>query len=70
MTAQQRWTILVASTGGALEVFDFVIYGFFARNIGTAFFSAHAKTGEMMSFLVLAIGYLSAHRRNPVRPLR
>lgn len=60
MTARQRWTILVASTGGALEVFDFVIYGFFARNIGAAFFSLHAGTsGEMLSFMVLAIGYLS-----------
>jgi MFS family permease len=60
MTARQRWTILVASTGGALEVFDFVIYGFFARNISAAFFSRHASTsGEMLSFMVLAIGYLS-----------
>ncbi|MEA3130855.1 MAG: hypothetical protein QOF46_2650, partial [Paraburkholderia sp.] len=37
MTARQRWTILVASTGGALEVFDFVIFGFFARTIGSEF---------------------------------
>nr|WP_284506713.1 MFS transporter [Caballeronia sp. GAWG1-5s-s] len=60
MTARQRWTVLVASTGGALEVFDFVIYGFFAPNIGAAFFSLHAGTsGEMPSFMVLAIGYLS-----------
>ena len=60
MTARQRWTILVASTGGALEVFDFVIYGFFARNIGAAFFSGHPGTsGETLSFMVLALGYLS-----------
>jgi MFS family permease len=60
MTARQRWTILVASTGGALEVFDFVIYGFFARSIGAAFFpSGTGASGETLSFVVLAIGYLS-----------
>jgi len=60
MTARQRWTIVVASTGGALEVFDFVIYGFFARSIGAAFFPlATGASGEMLSFVVLAIGYLS-----------
>ncbi|SAL42514.1 major facilitator transporter [Caballeronia humi] len=60
MTARQRWTIVVASTGGALEVFDFVIYGFFARSIGAAFFpTGIGASGEMLSFTVLAIGYLS-----------
>ncbi|SAK50317.1 major facilitator transporter [Caballeronia temeraria] len=60
MTARQRWTILVASAGGALEVFDFVIYGFFARSIGAAFFpSGTGASGDMLSFAVLAIGYLS-----------
>jgi MFS family permease len=60
MTARQRWTILVASTGGALEVFDFVIYGFFARSIGAAFFPPGiGVSGEMLSFAVLASGYLS-----------
>lgn len=60
MTARQRWTILVASTGGALEVFDFVIYGFFARNIGNEFFSSRTgMSAETLSFAVLAIGYLS-----------
>jgi MFS family permease len=60
LTARQRWTILVASTGGALEVFDFVIYGFFARSIGSAFFSSGTgMSAETLSFTVLAIGYLS-----------
>jgi MFS family permease len=60
MTASQRWTILVASTGGALEVFDFVIFGFFARTIGMEFFPPRtAMSPETLSFTVLAIGYLS-----------
>ncbi|PRX36374.1 putative MFS family arabinose efflux permease [Paraburkholderia sp. BL18I3N2] len=60
MTAHQRWTILVASTGGALEVFDFVMFGFFARSIGSEFFPAGTGTQpETLSFTVLAIGYLS-----------
>jgi len=60
MSARQRWTIFVASTGGALEVFDFVIYGFFAASIGRAFFPAQLGVpAATLSFAVLAIGYLS-----------
>src|SRR5258708_21137592 len=60
MTASQRRTIMVASTGGALEVFDFVIFGFFARTIGREFFPPQTgMSAEPLSFTVLAIGYLS-----------
>lgn len=60
MTARQRWTIFVASTGGALEVFDFVIYGFFAQHIGRAFFPSNmGLSTATLSFAVLAIGHLS-----------
>lgn len=60
MSARQRWMIFVASTGGALEVFDFAVYGFFAQSIGREFFPA--RTGlppETLSFAVLAIGSVS-----------
>jgi MFS family permease len=58
--ARQRWTIFVASTGGALEVFDFVIYGFFAQHIGRAFFPPGiGLSPATLSFAVLAIGHLS-----------
>jgi MFS family permease len=58
--ARQRWTIFVASTGGALEVFDFVIYGFFAQHIGRAFFPPGLGLAPAtLSFAVLAIGHLS-----------
>jgi MFS family permease len=58
--ARQRWTIFVASTGGALEVFDFVIYGFFAQHIGRVFFPPGIGLAPAtLSFAVLAIGHLS-----------
>src|SRR5258705_3199829 len=60
MTARHRWTIFVASTGGALEVFDFVIYGFFAQHIGRAFFPPHmGLSPATLAFAVLAIGHVS-----------
>lgn len=56
----QRWTMLIVSTGGALETFDFVVYGFFARDIGRVFFPpAVGASSTMLSFAVFAIGYLS-----------
>ncbi|WP_201642546.1 MFS transporter [Paraburkholderia metrosideri] len=60
MSVHQRWMIAIASTGGALEVFDFVIYGFFAQNIGRAFFSPSTGIAPAtLSFLVLATGQLA-----------
>src|SRR5260370_22532367 len=59
-TARQRWTILLVSIGGALETFDFVIYGFFAHGIGREFFPANAgMSADTLSFGLLAIGNLS-----------
>lgn len=60
MSVHQRWMIAVASTGGALEVFDFVIYGFFAQSIGRAFFSPSTGIAPAtLSFLVLATGQVA-----------
>jgi MFS family permease len=60
MTARQRWTILLVSIGGALETFDFVVYGFFAHEIGREFFPVNAAiSADTLSFAVLAIGNLS-----------
>lgn len=57
---RQRWTILVTSTGGALETFDVVIYGFFAQEIGRAFFPASAGLSTVtLSFAVFALGFLA-----------
>ncbi|MEC5404233.1 MFS transporter [Paraburkholderia sp. MPAMCS5] len=60
MTRRQRWTIFIASAGGALETFDFVIYGFFAQEIGREFFPLGGGASAVtLSFAVFAIGYLS-----------
>ncbi|MFM0027734.1 MFS transporter [Paraburkholderia madseniana] len=60
MSPRQRWMIFVASTGGALEVFDFAVYGFFAQSIGREFFPARMGVpAETLSFAVLAAGSMS-----------
>lgn len=53
-------TILAASSGNALEFYDFTVYGFMAPIIGAAFFPSDDPTTSLLSaFVVLAAGYLS-----------
>ncbi|WP_345817002.1 MFS transporter (plasmid) [Paraburkholderia sp. PREW-6R] len=56
-----QWRLIIlASLGGALEFYDFVVYGVFAQYIGRAFFSMLDSTMALvLSFAVFAIGYLS-----------
>lgn len=55
--------ILIASLGGSLEFYDFVVYGFFAHYIAARFFPASDPLVSMLlTFSVLAIGYV-------IRPL-
>ncbi|WP_322012735.1 MFS transporter [Paraburkholderia sp. J12] len=55
--------ILIASLGGSLEFYDFVVYGFFAHYIAASFFPATDQLVSMLlTFSVLAIGYI-------IRPL-
>jgi MFS transporter, MHS family, proline/betaine transporter len=52
--------ILLASLGGALEFYDFVVYSQFARYIGLNFFpSDDAMVSLIASFGVFAIGYFA-----------
>src|SRR5262245_18780806 len=52
--------ILLASLGGALEFYDFVIYSQFARYIGLNFFPREdAMASLIASFGVFAIGYFA-----------
>ena len=54
------WVVIRASLGGALEFYDFVIYGMFAQYIGKAFFPMQDPLVSLMaSFAVFAIGYLA-----------
>ena len=55
--------ILLASLGGALEFYDFVVYSQFAKYIASAFFpNTDALVSLIFSFATFALGYL-------VRPL-
>ena len=52
--------ILLASLGGTLEYYDFVIFGIFARDIGQAVFpSQDPLVSLMVAFTTFAIGYLA-----------
>jgi MFS transporter, MHS family, proline/betaine transporter len=52
--------VLLASLGGTLEFYDFVIFGIFARDIGDALFpSGSVLVSLMASFAAFAAGYLA-----------
>ena len=66
MTTAQRisaagWRIvLLASLGGTLEFYDFVIFGVFAKDIGDAIFPNPTELVSLMqSFGTFAVGYLA-----------
>jgi len=54
-----RRAVLACAAGQAFEIFDFVIYGFFAVAIGRAFFpSTDAAASLLASFATFAVGFL------------
>jgi MFS transporter, MHS family, proline/betaine transporter len=55
------WRIVfLASLGGTLEFYDFVIFGVFARDIGAALFPSTVPLATLMaSFATFAVGYLA-----------
>ena len=58
---QLQWRIiLLTSLGGALELYDFVIFAFLAPVLGALFFpSKDPLTSILHVFIVFAIGYLA-----------
>lgn len=53
-------TVILASLGGALEMYDFIIYGVFAMEIASQFFPASNPISSLLqTFAVFAIGYVS-----------
>jgi MFS family permease len=57
---RERRTILLASLGGALEYYDFILYGVFAGPITAAFFpNDDPLVGLIKTFLVFAVGYFA-----------
>ena len=60
MTRDAWRMILLASLGGTLEYYDFVIFGIFASQIGRAVFpSQDPLVSLMVTFTTFAIGYLA-----------
>ena len=52
--------VLLASLGGTLEFYDFVVFGVFARDIAAAVFPAASPIASLMaSFAAFAAGYLA-----------
>ena len=58
--SRSQWRVVaLASLGGSLEYYDFVIYGIFAQYIARQFFPASDPyVSLILSFSVLAIGFL------------
>jgi MHS family proline/betaine transporter-like MFS transporter len=52
--------VLLASLGGTLEFYDFVIFGIFAKDIADAIFPAASPIASLLaSFAAFAVGYLA-----------
>ena len=57
---QQIRFIFLTSLGGALELYDFVIFGFFAKVISQLYFSPYAHSSALLTtFTIFAAGYMS-----------
>ncbi len=60
ITAAGWRIVLLASLGGTLEFYDFVIFGIFARDIAAAIFPSRSPLVSLMaSFAAFAAGYLA-----------
>ena len=60
LSGAQWRTIVLASLGGALEFYDFIVYAIFAPSIAAAFFPASdPRVGLVLTFSILAGGYLA-----------
>jgi len=58
--SSSRRTTLLASLGGALEYYDFIIYGIFAAEIARAIFPSSSDLVSLMaSFGAFAVGYVA-----------
>ena len=59
MASRIRPTVLAGAIGNTVEWFDFAVYGYFAREIGEAFFPADVPSLQLLNaFAVFAVGYL------------
>lgn len=61
LSRQDRRTLILASLGGALEFYDFIIFVFFAATIGELFFPSDMLQWlrQLQTFGIFAAGYLA-----------
>jgi MFS family permease len=61
LSANDRRTLILASLGGALEFYDFIIFVFFATTIGALFFPSDIPDWmrQLQTFGIFAAGYLA-----------
>ncbi len=60
LTVSQWRMIVLASLGGSLEFYDFIVYGVFAQYIAAAFFPATDRLVSLiLTFSVFAVGYFA-----------
>jgi MFS family permease len=58
--ALPRRVVIAATIGNALEFYDFITYGFFAIQIGHAFFPSHSAYGSLMlSLATFGAGFVT-----------
>jgi MFS family permease len=63
LSAQDRkskiWSVIRVSSGNFLEMYDFMVFGYYAAAIGSAFFpSGNAFTSLMLSLMTFGAGFL------------
>lgn len=60
MASKRGWVVLSACVGSIIEMYDFVIYGFFASVLSRLYFPAAEKNLSLvLTFVVFAVGYFA-----------
>src|ERR1700674_955440 len=53
------WSVIRVASGNFLEMYDFMVFGYYAAGIGRAFFPARSEYASLMlSFMTFGTGYL------------
>ena len=53
------WPVIRVASGNFLEMYDFMVFGYYARAIGRAFFPAQSEFASLMlSLMTFGTGYL------------
>ena len=53
------WSVVRVSSGNFLEMYDFIVFGYYAGAIGRTFFPVHNPYASLMlSFMTFGAGFL------------